>query len=214
MSRVKVATVQFEPTMFDKEGNISRLLELCEQAARSGARLIVPPERGTPGYCGLDRAEVAPFVEPIPGPTTRRFAALTRKHSCYIVLGMPEVDDDGIYFNSAVLIGPDGVVGRHRKSHPYISEPKWSAPGDLGHQVFNTPIGRIALLICMDIHFIETARLVALGGADIICHISNWLAERAPAPYWIRRGFEHDCYLIASNRGGLERTGQFSGGRC
>jgi predicted amidohydrolase len=214
MSRVKVATVQFEPTMFDKERNISRLLELCEQAAISGARLIVTPEMGTTGYCWFDRAEVAPFVEPIPGPTTRRFAALARKHGCYIVLGMPEVDDDGIYFNSAVLIGPDGVVGRHRKSHPYISEPKWAAPGDLGHQVFDTPIGRIALLICMDIHFIETARLVALGGADIICHISNWLAERTPAPYWISRAFENSCYVIESNRWGLERTVQFSGGSC
>jgi predicted amidohydrolase len=214
MARVKVATVQFEPTMFDKERNISCLLELCEQAAISGARLIVTPEMGTIGYCWFDRAEVAPFVESIPGPTTARFAALAKKHGCYIVVGMPEVDDDGIYFNSAVLIGPDGVVGRHRKSHPYISEPKWAAPGDLGHQVFDTPIGRMALLICMDIHFIETARLVALGGADIICHISNWLAERTPAPYWISRAFENSCYVIESNRWGFERTVQFSGGSC
>ncbi len=214
MSRVhKVATVQFEPTMFEKERNIARLLELCEAAAAAGARLIVTPEMGTTGYCWFDRAEVAPFVETVPGPTTDRFAALASKHDCYVVVGLPEVDD-GIYFNSAVLVGPDGVIGRHRKTHPYISEPKWSAPGDLGHQVFDTPIGRIALLICMDIHFIETARLAALRGADIICHISNWLAERTPAPYWISRAFENGCYVIESNRWGLERTVQFSGGSC
>ncbi|WP_051386687.1 nitrilase-related carbon-nitrogen hydrolase [Bradyrhizobium sp. ARR65] len=214
MSRVKVATVQFEPTMFEKERNIARLLELCEQAAMAGARLIVTPEMGTTGYCWFDRGEVAPFVEKVPGPTTKRFAALARMHDCYIVVGLPEVDEDGIYFNSAVLIGPDGVIGRHRKTHPYIAEPKWAAPGDLGHQVFDTPIGRVALLICMDIHFMETARLVALGGADIICHISNWLAERTPAPYWISRAFENACYVIESNRWGLERTVQFSGGSC
>ncbi|WP_315831247.1 nitrilase-related carbon-nitrogen hydrolase [Bradyrhizobium prioriisuperbiae] len=210
----KVATVQFEPTMFDKARNIARLLELCEAAAKAGARLIVTPEMGTTGYCWFDRAEVAPFVETIPGPTTDRFMALARQYDCYIVVGLPEVDDDDIYFNSAVLVGPDGVVGWHRKSHPYISEPKWSAPGDLGHQVFDTPIGRIALLICMDIHFIETARLAALQGADVICHISNWLAERTPAPYWISRAFENGCYVIESNRWGLERTVQFSGGSC
>ena len=79
------------------------------------------------------------------------------------------------------------MVGRHRKTHPYISEPKWAAAGDLGHQVFDTPIGRIALLICMDLRFVETARLVALPGADVICHIANWLAERTPAPYTMRR---------------------------
>ncbi|WP_441235142.1 nitrilase-related carbon-nitrogen hydrolase [Bradyrhizobium sp. 930_D9_N1_4] len=210
----KVAAVQFEPAMFEKERNIARLLELCEQAAVAGARLIVTPEMGTTGYCWFDRAEVAPFVETIPGPTTNRFAALAAAHDCYIVVGMPEVDEDGIYFNSAVLIGPDGIVGRHRKTHPYISEPKWAAAGDLHNQVFETPIGRIALLICMDIHFVETARLMALGGADVICHISNWLAERTPAPYWISRAFENGCYVIESNRWGLERTVQFSGGSC
>jgi predicted amidohydrolase len=215
MSRVhKVATVQFEPTMFEKERNITRLLELCEQAAAAGARLIVTPEMGTTGYCWFDRAEVAPFVETIPGPTTDCFAAIANKHDCYIVVGMPEVDEDGIYFNSAVLIGREGVVGRHRKTHPYISEPKWAAPGDIHNQVFETEIGRIALLICMDIHFVETARLMALDGADVICHISNWLAERTPAPYWISRAFENGCYVIESNRWGLERSVQFSGGSC
>ncbi|MBR0799605.1 amidohydrolase [Bradyrhizobium jicamae] len=210
----KVAAVQFEPIMFEKERNVAHLLELCEQAAVAGARLIVTPEMGTTGYCWFDRAEVAPFVETVPGPTTSRFAELASRHGCFIVVGMPEVDEDGIYFNTAVLIGPDGIVGRHRKTHPYISEPKWAASGDLHNQVFETPIGRIALLICMDIHFVETARLMALGGADVICHISNWLAERTPAPYWISRAFENGCYVIESNRWGLERTVQFSGGSC
>jgi predicted amidohydrolase len=215
MSRtIKAATVQFEPVLFEKERNIARLLELCEQAALEGAKLIVTPEMGTTGYCWHDRAEVAPYVETIPGSTTRVFEALAVRHGCYIVIGMPEVDDDGIYYNSAVLIGPEGVVGRHRKTHPYISEPKWAAAGDLHNQVFETAIGRIALLICMDIHFVETARLMALGGADIICHISNWLAERTPAPYWISRAFENCCYVIESNRWGLERNVQFSGGSC
>ena len=127
---------------------------------------------------------------------------------------MPEVDPaTDLYYNTAVLIGPDGVVGKHRKSHPYISEPKWAASGDR-HVVFDTKIGRIALLVCMDIHFFETARLDALAGADVICHISNWLAERTPAPYWINRAFENSCYVIESNRWGLERTVQFSGGSC
>ncbi len=211
----KVATIQFEPTMFEKERNIARLLDMVTEAAENGARLIVTPEMGTTGYCWFDRAEVSPFVETIPGPTTGRFHEIARAHDCYIVIGMPEIDaTTGLYYNAAALIGPDGVIGTHRKSHPYISEPKWSAPGNLGHQVFETPIGRIAMLICMDIHFIETARLAALGGADVICHISNWLAERTPAPYWISRAFENGCYVIESNRWGLERTVQFSGGSC
>ncbi|WP_062218965.1 nitrilase-related carbon-nitrogen hydrolase [Aureimonas sp. D3] len=211
----KAAAVQFEPLMFEKERNIAGLLALVGEAAEGGARLIVTPEMGTTGYCWHERAEVAPFVEPIPGPTTERFAALAREKKCFIVVGMPEVDPaTDLYYNSAVLIGPEGVVGTHRKTHPYISEPKWAVSGDLGHEVFETEIGRIALLICMDIHFIETARLAGLKGADVICHVSNWLAERTPAPYWINRAFENGCYLIEANRWGLERGVQFSGGSC
>ena len=211
----KAAAIQFEPTLGEKARNIDALAERVEAAAAGGAALIVTPEMGTTGYCWFDRSEVAPHVEPVPGPTTARFERIARRHGCYIVIGLPEVDlASGLYYNSAVLIGPEGLVGHHRKSHPYIAEPKWAAAGDLGHAVYETPIGRIGLLICMDIHFVETARLQALQGVDIICHISNWLAERTPAPYWISRAVENGCYLIEANRHGLERGVQFSGGSC
>ena len=214
LQKYEVATVQFEPTQFNKDHNINSLLDLCEKAAKKGAKLIVTPEMGTTGYCFLSREEISPLVEKIPGPTTKKFQAIAKKFDCFIVIGMPEIDDETqLYYNSAVLIGPNGLIGKHRKSHGYIAEPKWSAPGQ-EHLVFDTEIGKIGILICMDIHFIETARLVALQDADIIIHISNWLGERTPAPYWISRAFENGCYLIESNRWGLERTVQFSGGSC
>lgn len=208
------AAVQFEPVIHDKENNITRLLALVEQAARQGAKLITTPEMATTGYCWYDRQEIADQVETVPGETTTRFGALAKQYQCYIVLGMPEVEAaTELYYNCAVLIGPEGVLGCHRKSHPYISEPKWAAAGET-HQVFDTPLGRIGILICMDIHYPETARLLALAGADIICHVSNWLAERTPAPYWISRAMENGCYLLESNRWGWERGVQFSGGSC
>lgn len=209
------AAVQFEPALFDKTGNVDKLLSLVREAAESGAALIATPEMATTGYCFFDESEAAAMAEPVPGPTTDRFADLARETGCHVVVGMPErVPESGLLYNSAVLIGPQGIVGVHRKSHSYIAEPKWAAPGNLGHQVFDTPLGKIALLICMDIHFVETARIQALAEADIICHISAWLAERTPAPYWISRAFENSVYLIESNRWGLERGVQFSGGSC
>ena len=212
--KYQVATVQYEPSQFNKDHNVSSLLHLCEEAGKKGAKLIVTPEMGTTGYCFLNREEISPLVETIPGQTTKKFETIAKKFNCYIVVGMPEIDEETqLYYNSAVLIGPDGIIGKHRKSHGYIAEPKWSAPGQ-EHLVFDTEIGKIGILICMDIHFIETARLVALQDADIIIHISNWLSERTPAPYWISRAFENSCYLIESNRWGLERTVQFSGGSC
>ncbi|MDR1536246.1 MAG: amidohydrolase [Planctomycetota bacterium] len=209
----KAAAINCDPRLGDKAGNVSRQLVLVEEAAGKGAKLIAVPEMATTGYCWHDRREVAPFVETIPGPTTDRFLALAEKYGCWIVLGLPEVDAaSGVYYNSAALIGPDGVAGVHRKTHPYISEPKWAKQGDLGHRVFRTPIGNLGLLICMDIHFSETARLEALNGADVIVHVSNWLAEKTPAPYWITRAFENGCYVLEANRSGWERTVRFSGG--
>lgn len=212
--KLPVAAVQFEPTLAKKSENIETLLALTEQAAREGARLIVLPEMATTGYCWYHREEVAPYVETMPGPTTEAFTALAARHDCYIVVGMPERDPaTDLYYNSAVLLGPQGVVGVHRKTHPYIAEPKWAANGDR-HAVFDTPIGRIGLLVCMDIHFVETARLMALNGAQVICHLSNWLDERTPAPYWLTRAWENDCALIEGNRWGWERGVKFSGGSC
>lgn len=214
--KFNASAIQFEPTLFDKQRNITRLVDMVERAATlDSAKLITTPEMSTTGYCFFDVDEAETMAESIPGPTTAVFTRVAAKHGCHLVIGMPERDDtSGLLYNSAVLIGPGGVVGTHRKTHGYISEPKWAAPGDNGHQVFDTPLGRIALLICMDIHFVETSRMVALDGADIICHISNWLAERTPAPYWISRAYENSCYLVESNRWGLERGVQFSGGSC
>ena len=142
----------------------------------------------------------------MPGPTTQRFAEIAADHDCWIVVGLAEVDPEtGIYYNSAVLIGPEGPVGLYRKTHAYISEPKWAKDGDLGLPVFDTPIGRIAMTICMDACYPETARVPALAGADVICFPTNWLSEKSPSPSWMARAAENGVYLIAANRYGLER---------
>src|SRR5262245_42944340 len=84
----RVAAIQFEPLFGDKERNVAELLRLTEEAALAGARLIVHPEMATTGYCWGSRAEVTPFVEPISGPTTERFARLAAAHGCYVVVGL------------------------------------------------------------------------------------------------------------------------------
>jgi predicted amidohydrolase len=209
------AAIQFEPTLFEKTANTDRLLALTEEAARNGARLIVLPEMATTSYCWGSRGEIASDVEPIPGPTTDRFAALAARHDCYVVVGLPEVAPaTGIFYNSAALVGPDGVVGVYRKVHSYLAEPKWAKDGDLGFPVFETPLGRIAIVICMDACFPESTRIPALRGADVICFPTNWLGGKCPSATWIARAFESGVYLVAANRYGLERTVQFSGGSC
>jgi predicted amidohydrolase len=209
----RVAAIQFEPTLFSKSAKLEALLRLTNEAAAEGAKLIVTPEMATTAYCWATRDEITSDVEPVPGPTTRRFAEMAADHDCWIVVGLAEVDPEtDIYYNSAVLIGPEGPVGLYRKTHAYISEPKWAKDGDLGLPVFETPIGRIAMTICMDACYPETARVPALAGADVICFPTNWLSEKSPSPSWMARAAENGVYLVAANRYGLERGVQFSGG--
>jgi predicted amidohydrolase len=211
----RVAAIQFEPLLGAKAENVARLLALAEQAAEGGARLIVLPEMATTGYCWHSRDEVRPHAEPIPGPTTDAFAALARRHNCYLVVGMPEVAPrSGIFYNSAALVGPGGLAGVYRKTHSYVSELKWAKDGDLGLPVWETPLGRIGILICMDAGYFEPARLLALAGADVLCFPTNWLGEKSPSPAWSARAYENGCYLVGANRYGLERGVQFSGGSC
>ena len=209
----RVAAVQFEPTLFSKEANIAALLRLTEEAAANGARLIVLPEMATTSYCWCSREEIAADVEPIPGPTTERFREVAARFDCYVVVGMAEsAPATGVFYNSAALIGPGGVIGLYRKTHSYISEPKWAKDGDLGLPVFATPLGRIAITICMDACYPETVRVPALRGADVVCFPTNWVAEKSPSPTWMARALESGVYFIAANRHGLERGVQFSGG--
>ncbi len=209
----KVAAIQYAPTLFEKEKNLLDQLEMVEEAAKNDAKLIVMVEMATTAYCFFDRAEIAPYVEPIPGPTTDRFGEIAARYGCYIVVGMPEVDPEtDIYYNSLALVGPEGVVGKYRKTHSFISENTWAKDGDLGLPIFRTELGNLGGLICMDASFPETARVLALEGADVICFPTNWLLEKAPAPAWITRAFENGVFLIAADRWGNERTVEFSGG--
>jgi predicted amidohydrolase len=210
-----VAAIQFDPVMGEKDTNLSRLLRLTQEAAQHGARLIVHPELATTGYCWLSREEIAPYVEPVPGPTTDRFAQVAAQYDCYIATSLPEVDPTtNVYYNSLALIGPAGLIGVYRKIHSYISEPRWARDGDFGFPVWDTPLGRLAGVICMDAEFFEATRIPTLLGADVLLFPTNWLEEKCPSSRWMARAFENGAYFIAANRCGLERTVQFSGGSC
>ncbi len=215
LSRYRVAAIQYEPTLGEKEKNIADLLRLVEDAAQHQARLIVLPEIATTGYCWESRTEIAPHVEPIPGPTTDRFQQLAATYGCFIAVSLPEVDPaTNVYYNSMALISPDGVMGTYRKIHSYISENRWARDGDVGMPVWDTPLGRLAGLICMDAGYFEAGRIPALHGADILLFPTNWFDEKCPSSWWMARAFENGVYFIAANRYGVERGIQFSGGSC
>ncbi len=212
---VRAAAVQFNSSLGQVERNVEQLLGLCRHAAEQGCRLLVLPEMATTGYCFPSRSELAPFVEPIPGPTTERFAELAGRYGCYILVGLPEVEPGtGFFYNAAALVGPEGVVGRMRKVHPDVWDSYRLRSGDLGFPVWDTAVGRIAAQICMDVCYPESSRLPAVAGVDVLCLLTAWFGEQTPSGDWFTRAYENGAYLIAANRWGQEAGIAFSGGSC
>jgi predicted amidohydrolase len=211
--KLKIAGVQMNPTLMDKTGNLKKILQYTEVASAQGAGLIVFPECALTGYCFDSSQEAIPFAEPVPGPSTLEIAALCQKLQLYVITGLLEKEGER-FFNAAVLIGPGRIVGKYRKIHlPFLGVDQFVNPGDLGFKVHETPIGRIGLNICYDCSFPESARVMALKGADVVALPTNWPpGAEETAEYVINaRGLENHVYYVAVNRVGKERDFRFIG---
>ena len=170
----KVAAVEFNPEFFEFEQNIPRIVAIVEEAAKAGAKIIVLPETSTSGYIYKDRKQFDPFLDTIPGKTTDAIAKVTAEHDCYVTIGIAEIDrTTGLAYNTGALIGPSGYIGKYRKVGLNPDDQLWFTPGNLGYPVFDTPYGKLAMVICYDDTYWEIARTAAVKGAQIICFMSS-----------------------------------------
>ncbi|MDD7021366.1 MAG: nitrilase family protein [Aeromonadales bacterium] len=171
----KVAAIQTEPEIGNKQKNVSHMVEQIRTAAGNGALLTVLPELANTGYVFNSREEAFSLAETIPdGETCKVIGDLARELKIYIVFGITERDGNCLY-NSAAFFGPDGFIGKYRKNHLWCDENLFFEAGNLGMPVYKTPIGRIGMLICYDGWFPELYRLASMQGADIICTCTNWV---------------------------------------
>ncbi|HTH59702.1 MAG TPA: nitrilase family protein [Paraburkholderia sp.] len=218
-STLVVACIQMHPHIGEKAQNVARSVELIEQAYTRGARLVVLPELCNSGYMFESRNEAFALAEPLDGgDTVRTWSALAQRLGLTIVAGFAERDAQALY-NSAAIVGPDGVLGGYRKLHLWGDEQLFFEPGNLGMPVFNTPFGRMACAICYDIWFPETFRMAALGGADLLCVPTNWVpmpAQRADLPVManvlaMSGAHSNGMIVAAADRVGTERAQPFLG---
>ena len=211
--KVKIAAVQMDPKIMKKRENLDRILMEIKAATNNSADLIVFPECALTGYVFDSREEAIPFMETIPGPSTDELVAYCRELGVHVIVGLLEKDADKC-FNTAVLIGPQGLVGKYRKNHlPFLGIDRFLDPGDKPFQVYSTPIGNIGIHICYDCNFPESARVMALQGADILALPTNWPDGRGKTAQYVvnTRAFENKVHLVAVDRVGIERGAKFLG---
>ena len=207
-----VAVAQIEPVLGDRERNRAVCLESLEEAAGAGCSLVVLPECASAGYVFDSPEEAFRQAEEVPGPFTEALEEACARLGLTCVAGMLEREGD-VLRNTAVLVGPEGVAGRYRKSHlPFLGVDRFVLPGD-ELTVFETSIGRIGIEICYDLRFPEVTRALALAGADIVVLPTNWPLAAAPNAELLTtaRAYENCVYLLVANRVGRERSAEFAG---
>lgn len=210
---MKIAAVQMDVTLADVEANLQKIERRLAETRAAGAVLTVFPECGLTGYCFESLEEARPLAQPIPGPATERLRVACANLGCHLVAGMLESEATRIY-NAAVLVGPDGVAGSYRKVHlPSLGIDRFASYGDRPFTVHDIGDLRIGMSICYDGAFPESARAMAIQGADLIVLPTNWPpgAECMAAHGINIRAMENNVYYLSANRVGNERGFRFIG---
>lgn len=206
----------------DVDGCFARIATVLDRARSAGAGLVVLPEATLGGYLAHlgGGADLPPALD-ADGPEV---AALARLAGDMVVCAGYCERDGGTRYNAAVCVSGDGVLGRHRKVHQPLAEGSSYASGDR-FAAFDTPAGRLGMLICYDKAFPEAARALALDGAEVVACLSAWPASRTdPAPVladdrWARRfdlfdqvrALENQVVWVSSNQTGTFGSLRFVG---
>ncbi len=210
---MKIAGVQMDVSLGDVVANVDKMIERLRTTDREGAELTVFPECTVSGYCFKSLEEAHPFVQSTSASATERLSHACADLGVFAIFGMLEADGQRT-FNTAVLVGPEGVIGTYRKIHlPFLGIDRHAMYGDRAFAVHNAGDLRVGMNICYDATFPEASRSLAILGADLIALPTNWPAgAECVADHVINtRALENNVYYIAVNRVGIEGGFQFIG---
>ena len=215
MQSLRVAAVSMNSEHGKTEETLERLGSFCEQAAGEGADLVLFPELVVHGHCTPNTWEVA---EPVPdGESVRKLVHLAERFGLFLSVGLSEKEND-IVFNTQVLVGPKGYIGKQRKLHVSRDEGLYYK-GGREIAVFDIGKCKVGTVICYDNHFPEIARIVALKGADVIlmphaARLGVWddtpeseLEARSHVFEYFRTGYtmrarENACFCVVADQAG------------
>jgi predicted amidohydrolase len=205
---IKAGFLQFQPQLGNPDENMRRIGQIFNQV--ENANLIVLPELSNSGYNFESKEQAFSLAEESSHSRFIDFlTTLSDKYNTFIVSGFNDREKDKL-FNSSILVGPEGLIGKYRKMHLFMNEWDFFEKGNLGLPVFNIGHCRIGMLVCFDWIFPEVWRILAIKGADIICHPSNLVLPYAQQAVPVH-GLINRTYNITANRIGVERGITFTG---
>ena len=198
---MKIGFCQFDVVHKNIEANLNSIKEMINN---SGADLIVLPELCFSGYFFRSKEELLQYSdERIQKKIISELQQIAKNNELYIVAGIAEQEGDKLY-NSAILVGPEGCIGNHKKVNLTINEKIFDSGRTF--EVINLGKVKIGIVICFESWFPESYRLLSLQGAQIICCPSNFGGPMTPDVLKIR-SLENKVYTILANRTGSEISG-------
>jgi predicted amidohydrolase len=212
-----VALAQTNCRVGDKKYNLKKIERFVEKAKEKKADLVIFPELALTGYVCRDL--VYELAETIPGPSVQHLETIAKEANTHLVVGMLEKSGKAkaVLYNTAVLIGPEGYIGKYQKMHlptHSVFEEKRYFRGGYQTPLFETSIGKLGLIICYDIFFPEITRLLRLKGAQLVICISASPSVRRGffEVFTAARALENTMFLAYVNLVGIEDGLQFWGG--
>jgi N-carbamoylputrescine amidase len=208
-----------------KSAMIDKHVAYIRQAADAGAQIVCLQEIFFgPYFCAEQVTRWYDFTEPVPdGPTIRLMRDLARELHIALIVPVYEVEQQGLYYNTAAVIHNDGsFLGKYRKTHiPHVAPGFWEKyyfrPGNLGYPVFDLGFAKIGVYICYDRHFPEGARALGLNGAEIVFNPSATVAGLSEHLWKLEQpahAVANGYFIAAINRVGIEapwNIGEFYG---
>ena len=212
--KIKIAVAQIDVVPDNVEETVSKVCHWIVEASSKGADVVLFPEFVlSASYYALSNRGLAPKVaEAIPGPSTLQVAAKAREAQIDVIVGLCERTERGLIYDSAVYIDKRGeFLGVYRKTHVATPTEHLFASGTT-FPIIKTEYGNVGILICYDLEFPETARILSLKGADIIYHlVANWstipfdISNRLADLVFRARALENLIPIVTCNRVGWDQ---------
>lgn len=222
---MRLAVVQTNPVFGEIKNNVQSVIQQMENV---DADLFVLPELFNTGYNFISKEEVEQVAESTDEFTFQEIYSCAKKKNCFVVYGFaerelntplspfengdsqtPNLQPQTIFYNSSALVGPNGLIGLYRKVHLYFRENIFFSPGNLGFPIFDLPFGKVGMMICFDWYFPESARTLALQGAQLICQPANLVMSHCPDSL-VTRCLENRVFVALADRVGDENRGEIN----
>ncbi|MFX1284908.1 MAG: carbon-nitrogen hydrolase family protein [Promethearchaeota archaeon] len=216
--KFNIAAAQIQSHQADPHANLDKISKICQrkEITTDPNTIVVFPELAVTGYLMHD--DVFNLAEKIPtGPLSKKVAKIAETNNCFLIVGIPEISVPGVLYNSAVLFGPEGFLGKGRKifipNHSVFNERRYFRSATTIN-VVESPFGKIGLQICYDLFSPEITRAHALLGAhtSICISASPGVRRQYFESFLPTRAMENTINMVYVNQSGIQDDLVFWGG--